>query len=276
MISLTKDKRMLGYELFSAYPNISCFVTTRTGGCSEGAYASFNCSPFCGDKEAHVLENQKFLCRALPQHPLQLIIPKQVHDTKICVVDPEFLSLSPALQQEKLNGVDAVVTTEPGYCVCVSTADCVPLLIYDRKHHVVAAVHAGWRGTVNEIAWKTLNLMREQFGTSGEDTLVSIGPSISLASFEVGEEVYEAFREKGYDMSRIAVWKEEKQKHHLDLWEANRIQLRSFGIPDAQMACADICTFIHHERFFSARRLGIQSGRILSGVIMSKNIDNLD
>lgn len=267
MTFISEDKRMLGYELFSAYPNISCFTTTRMGGCSEGAYSSFNCSPFCGDYDDHVLRNQELLCRALPQQPVQLVIPLQVHGTRIAWVDETFPALSPSEQREQLNGVDAVVTTQPGYCVCVSTADCVPLLLYDTRSQAIAAIHAGWRGTVEGIVTQTLALMHNKLGTTGQDVLIAIGPSISLQSFEVGEEVYAAFEAKGFDMARISVRNPETQKHHIDLWEANREQIRSFGVPDKQIATAGICTFIHHDEFFSARRLGIKSGRLLSGIM---------
>jgi len=269
MISITGDKPMLGYELFRAYPNISCFTTTRKGGHSEGHYASFNCSPYCGDAEEDVRKNQEILYNGLPHRPKSLIIPIQVHGTEMAWVDKDFLALTAAEQRERLNGVDAVVTTEPGYCVCISTADCVPLLIYDRKHQAVAAVHAGWRGTVNRIVEKTLTLMRQKLGTTGDDVLVAIGPSISPESFEVGEEVYETFKDHGFDMARVSLWKEETQKHHIDLWEANREQIYSFGVPETQVACAGICTFIRHDEFFSARRLGIKSGRILSGIMLN-------
>lgn len=270
MIPITEDKRMLGYKQFAAYPNISCFVTTRVGGSSEGAYASFNCSPFCGDEAARVLSNQQRLCMGLPQAPLQLIIPQQIHETEVRVVDHAFLSHSAQVQHEKLTGVDAVITAEPGYCVCVSTADCVPLLLYDQKQKVVAAVHAGWRGTVHHIVSDTLEVMRKQFGASGSDIYAAIGPSISPGAFEVGIEVYDAFAQEGFDMSRISAWKAEKQKYHIDLWEANRLQLHAFGVPDAQIECANICTYTQHDIFFSARRLGIKSGRILSGIMIHR------
>ena len=91
---------------------------------------------------------------------------------------------------------------------------------------------------------------------------------ISLTSFEVGEEVYEAFQKNGFDMPRISIRKEETGKHHIDLWEANRLQLLAFGVPPGQVELAQICTYIHYDDFFSARRLGIKSGRILSGIMI--------
>ena len=266
--NIRNTDRILEYKLFKAYSNIFGFTTTRMGGCGIEKYSSFNCSPYCGDKEEHVLQNQKILHKALPQEPKQLIIPRQVHGTEIQLIDEAFLSLSQNQQQEELNGVDALITAEPGCCICVSTADCVPILIYDHKNQVVAVVHSGWRGTVDSITTKTLEMMKERFGTSGEDVSAVIGPSISLESFEVGEEVYLTFKEKGFDMSRISLWKEETQKYHIDLWEAVGEQLHAFGVLEKNIECARICTFVRHEEFFSARRLGIKSGRMLSGIVI--------
>ncbi|WP_321479314.1 peptidoglycan editing factor PgeF [uncultured Bacteroides sp.] len=268
MISLTKDKAMLGYELLSTYPNIACFVTTRKGGFSSGTYGTFNCSPFSGDEAENIRSNQTKLCSSLPQTPHELIIPFQTHGNQVCFVDQNFLAKDAQARQELLCGVDAVVTNEKGYCLCVSTADCVPILLYDPKKQVIAAVHAGWRGTLQAILSGMLQQMKEKYGIEGGDILACIGPSISLESFEVGEEVYEAFQQKGYDMKRISRWNDEAQKHHLDLWEANRMQLLNFGVPDQQIQLAGICTYINHLEFFSARRLGIQSGRILSGIML--------
>ena len=157
-----------------------------------------------------------------------------------------------------LRGMDALITNVPGYCVCVTTADCVPVLLYDKKQHVVAAVHAGWKGTVKHIVSNVMDHLNKMFGTQGEDVIACIGPSISLESFEVGDEVYDAFEESGFDMSLIS------------LWEANRIELLNLGVPAEQIEVAGICTYIHHDEFFSARRLGIDSGRTLSGIMIRK------
>ena len=243
---------MLGYESLSSYSNISHFVTTRQGGYSEGNYASFNCTPYSGDEAEKVRRNQTLLMEGMSQ------------------IGDAYLSASSQQRQEMLHGVDALITREPGYCLCISTADCVPVLMYDKKHSAIAAIHAGWRGTVAYIVRDTLLRMEKEFGTSGEDVVACIGPSISLASFEVGEEVYEAFQKNGFDMPRISIRKEETGKHHIDLWEANRMQILAFGVPSGQVELARICTYIHHDEFFSARRLGIKSGRILSGIMIHK------
>ncbi|NDV65432.1 peptidoglycan editing factor PgeF [Bacteroides sp. 224] len=268
MISLTTDKRMLGYEMLSMYPNISHFVTTRNGGSGTGNYTSFNCSPYCGDEAEVVKHNQELLRQGLSQPDAQLIIPRQTHGADIGVIDEVFLNSSEEEQRKLLDSKDAVVTNQKGCCVCVSTADCVPLLLYDQKQQVVAAVHAGWRSTVSCIVAKTLKLMQEVYKTKGEDVVVTIGPSISLISFEVGEEVYKAFDVVGFDMNRISYRDQDSGKPHINLQEANRMQLIDFGIPQSQIELANICTYINHEDFFSARRLGIDSGRMLSGIMI--------
>ena len=254
---LEMNDKMLEYGILKPYPNIFAFSTTRHGGVGEGAYATFNCTHYCGDNPRHVQTNLERVGTCLPARPYVFVIPRQTHTTNVRVV-------TDVPTQEELHEVDAVVTHLKGFCLCVSTADCVPVLLYDKEKQVVAAVHAGWRGTVGRIVEKTLDVMKSQYGTDGKDVIACIGPSISLESFEVGDEVYTAFEEAGFDMNRIA---RRYEKWHLDLWEANRMQLLAHGVFPQHIEVAGICTYLHHDDFFSARRLGIKSGRILSGIM---------
>lgn len=265
MKRLTSDNKMLGYELMKAYPNISCFSTTRHGGYSEGEYASFNCNAYCGDKPEHVLRNREMLCRLLPSELVGLIIPHQTHSNCVRVIDHTYINKCKEEQTAGLEGVDALVTGFPGYCLCVSTADCIPVLLYDDRNRVIAAIHAGWRGTVVRIVEKTLSIMAERYGTEGRNVTACIGPGISQKAFEVGDEVYEAFREAGFDMDLIG---RKEAKWHIDLWEANRQQLLAHGVKPENIEIAGICTYANNADFFSARRQGICSGRILSGIMM--------
>lgn len=249
---------MLEYGILKPYSNIFGFSTTRHGGCGEGPYATFNCTHYCGDSPEHVKTNLESLAALLPECPHVIVIPRQTHTTNVRVITDVPTS-------EELQDVDAVVTHLKDFCLCVSTADCVPVLLYDKEKQVIAAVHAGWRGTVGRIVEKTIEVMRTQYGTEGKDIVACIGPSISLESFEVGDEVYAAFEEAGFDMTRIA---RRYEKWHLDLWEANRVQLLANGVLPEHIEVAGICTFQCYEDFFSARRLGIKSGRILSGSML--------
>ena len=195
MISLAEDKKMLGYGSLGSYSNISHFVTTRRGGCSKDAYATFNCSPFTDDEMEHVRRNQELLFEAMPVKLSELIIPHQTHGVKNLVIDRAFLALSEGERRVRLEGIDALVTDIPGCCICISTADCVPVLLYDKAHQAIAAIHAGWRGTVLRIAGKTVRILMDEYGADPRLMKAGIAPSIGPEAFEVGEEVVDAFRE---------------------------------------------------------------------------------
>ncbi len=111
MIPLTKDKKMLGYELLASYPGISCFVTTRHGGCSQGNYASFNCTPYTGDEAEAVRRNQEIVCSSLPQ-PQELVIPFQTHGTKALVINGTYLHATAEERHSMLQGIDALITRD--------------------------------------------------------------------------------------------------------------------------------------------------------------------
>lgn len=265
MIQYSNDKRMLEYGLMKSYPGIFCFSTTRHGGYSTGKYASFNCNSYCGDTQENVLANRQLLCDLLPGTEKELIIPHQVHRTEVRIIDHEFIDRPEAERTSLLEGVDALVTDVSGKCICISTADCVPVMCFDVKHRVVAAIHAGWRGTVARIVTRTLEIMSCTYGTQGKDVIACIGPSISLEAFEVGDEVYDCFKQSGFDMEHIAF---RSDKWHIDLWEANRLQLLDFGVLPSNIEISGICTWKENSDFFSARRQGIASGRILSGIML--------
>lgn len=248
---------------------VTAFSTTRNGGVSKGDYASMNCTPYTGDDLEAVQRNQQLLCTALHIEKEQLIIPYQTHSVNALVIDKEFLQQNAGKRDEQLQNIDALITQEKGVCLCVSTADCTPILLYDRKQQVIAAIHAGWRGSVNYIVRKTLEQMNRLYNTQGEDIFAAIGPCIGFDAFEVGDEVYDAFKQNDFPMEYISGWKPETHKWHIDLQMANSVQLIDFGVPTEQIDICDICTFTHYEKFFSARRLGIKSGRILSGIFMN-------
>lgn len=154
---------------------------------------------------------------------------------------------------------DAVFTSQRGICVAVKTADCIPVLLYDERQHIVAAIHAGWRGTVGRIVSRTIEAMQSR----GEDLHAIIGPGISLAAFEVGDEVYEAFAAGGFPMDRLA---RRYEKWHIDLWDANRWLLEQHGV--SKIHTAGICTHSHTDTFYSARVETIKTGRNINGIMM--------
>ena len=132
------DKRMLAYGFQQSYSGIFCFSTTRHGGYSTGEYASFNCNHYCGDEPERVNRNRELLCSLMPVRPDGLIIPHQTHGTQIRQIDHAFLQLPLSEQTIQLEGIDALLTNIPRQCICVSTADCIPVLCFDVRRRVVA------------------------------------------------------------------------------------------------------------------------------------------
>lgn len=242
-------------------PRVVAFSTTRQGGVSQGNYGSLNINSYCGDDMEAVAENRRLLSLELPiPNASRIIVPHQVHDSVVQVIDEDTLG-----QQELIEGVDALITRLPGVCIGVSTADCIPIIIYDPVHHCAAAVHAGWRGTVKRIAESVARQMYAFYRSDYGEMQVMIGPGISLKNFEVGQEVYDEFLQAGFPMERIAA---KHAKWHIDLPLCNRLQLEQLGIRPENIRETGICTYDHADDFFSARRLGINSGRIFTGVIL--------
>ena len=257
---------MITYNLLDKYNEIAHFCTSRKGGVSVGNYASFNLSPFSGDNPECFNVNQQILCSKLGIDSEKLIIPFQTHGTEIREINEAFFQLTSDEKSQYLNGVDAIFTQLQKICIGVTTADCVPLLFFDPNKQVVAAAHAGWRGTCARIAEKTVLALIDKFDCNPADIQVVIGPSISAQVYEVGEEVIERFNSAGFDTSRIC--QKRGDSTFLDLWKANQQSLEEIGIATEHIETSGICTYMEHEHFFSARRLGIKSGRLLSGIML--------
>ena len=163
------------------------------------------------------------------------------------------------------------MTNQPGVAIGVRTADCVPVLLYDPVERVVAAVHAGWKGTVLHISEGVLEAMAQEFGSSPANIQAVIGPSIGPDSFQVGEEVAEKFKEAGFPMDEIWSFRGPGDGapmsggHHIDLWKANRWLLEKAGVPSGSIQVVGIDTYTTTS-LFSARREGVSCGRIINSV----------
>ena len=258
--------KFLEYDISNG---VRAFSTIRGEG--SGNYDGFNITPYCGDSPRHVAMCMTKLCALLGITESQLILPYQTHSDKVAVIDNQFLQMSNDERYKALQGIDAVVTALPHICIGVSTADCIPVLLHDRKHNVIAAIHAGWRGTVAGIVKKSIEVMRHRYNSCAHDIKAIIAPGISIDAFEVGDEVYEEFCKAGFAMQQIARRYPATaggEKWHIDLWEANSLLLQQCGVARGNIHIAGVCTYKNHSDFFSARRLGIKSGRIFSGILL--------
>ena len=165
---------------------------------------------------------------------------------------------------------DILVTDDTTVALVVQAADCVPLLVADRRSGAVAAVHAGWRGTAAGAAPAAVAALAGEFGADPEDLVVAQGPSIGPCCYVVGEEVIEAFRAAGF-ARKIEAWfaRDVAGRIRLDLWRANRDQLMASGVPPERIHQSGLCTASHPEWFASYRRDGPGTGRI-AAVIRSR------
>ncbi len=263
-----EHSNLLLFDLLDQEGGIVHFSTTREGGVSRGAFASLNTGNFSDDSPLNIHENRQRIARMLYTPVENFIIPHQTHSNRVLTVDSDFLSLSRTEAVEALYGVDALVTNQPGVFLCVTTADCVPILLYDKGSGAIAAIHAGWKGTLGRIVENSFREMERNYGTSARDLIVGMGPAISQQHYEVGDELVEAFREEGFDLSDRAVSYREPSsgKCHMDLTEINRRELIRLGVPEGQVGISGLCTFEREDLFFSARRQTIHSGRMLTGI----------
>ena len=227
------------------------------------------------DSSENVLENRRRFQSALGASDLKLISLKQIHSDVIHLFD--------AAPAEPCRG-DASATNRPGLLLGVQTADCVPILLVDPKKRAVAAVHAGWRGTLQRIVVKAIGQMQMQFKSKPADLLAAIGPSIGGCCYEVGTEVATQFLSQfaeasdWFDEFRTGdepnpiQWLNMMPPGHqpppknvlLDLRKANRAQLLGTGLRAPNILVSDLCTACRPDLLFSYRKQSAQSGRLMS------------
>lgn len=166
-------------------------------------------------------------------------------------------------------GVDAHITDSHGIALGVVTADCVPVLLIDKKKRIVAAVHSGWKGTAKKILQKTVKKMSDSFGSKPEDMIAGIGPSIGKCCYEVDEKVIEPMKKEFDYLNRFSAQKKEN-KWHIDLQMINREQLIETGLMPENINIVNLCTSCHSDLFYSYRRDGAGTGRMMAVVMITK------
>ena len=241
--------------------SIHSLISTRSGGVSKRPYDSLNLGDHVGDQIEAVLANRAIFAKGLPSKPLWL---KQTHSTVVS---------TPQTRKAKPNDVinaDASVTNIANEALVIMTADCLPVLFTNSKGTVVGAAHAGWRGLCAGVLENTvaqmLNLSNE---TSASDLLVWLGPAIGPASFEVGKDVVEAFRDSGLPFSENAFQPiaGKSGKFLADIYRLACDRLQACGV--TSIFGGEYCTVRDSKQFFSYRRDG-QTGRFASVIWIAK------
>jgi YfiH family protein len=268
--------RILQVPALLKLPWLAHGFSTRPGGVSDTeGQKVLNLGAVEWDSRENVEENKRRFQSALGASDLTLISLHQIHSDVVRTFD---LVLS-----EQCKG-DASVTNRPGLLLGIRTADCAPVLIVDPKKRVVAAIHAGWRGTLQRIVTKAIGQMQMQFGSRPQDLLAAIGPTIGGCCYEVGTEVAAAFTAQFpnapefFDELRTGdepnplQWlnmmppghQPPPNKVRLDLSKANRSQLLEAGLSPQNIHVSGLCTACHPDLLFSYRKEGPRSGRLLS------------
>ena len=194
----------------------------------------------------------------------KIIVPVQTHSNNIAIITSDNLNL-------KHTDTDALITSEEGIFIAVKTADCTPVLLFDPIEEVVAAIHSGWRGTVQNITGKTIATLTGHFRSKPENILAAIGPCIGQSNYEVGPEVIALFQKQFSNTSTILNFNDcANGKAKLNLRTAIYFQLLKACILPANIENTDICTFDNCEDFYSARREGSETGRMINGIQLKK------
>ncbi len=237
--------------IFKGFPEIIFGFSTKIGPDYNPPPYYFNLSLSVDDGRERVINNRKIFFGSLGLTLESAAYQKQVHGDRITYVSVP----------GNIGESDAMITDRTNTSLCISTADCTSIFIYDSEKKIIAGIHSGWRGTQKKITAKTLNRLKSEFGCNAKNLFVYLGPSVSQVNYEVGKEVADLFEARYID--------KKNNKLHLDVAAANFDMILNAGVPYHQIQKSSLCTYEYKELLHSYRRDGKSSGRAL-GVIALK------
>jgi YfiH family protein len=232
-------------SIFTPYPALVAAVSTRRGGSGPMPFG-MNLSLSVGDDESRVLKNRELFFRSIGVPIEALAIPQQVHGTTIRRVD------LPGLYPE----CDGLISSSPGLFLCITVADCVPILLFDPLSGALGAIHAGWRGAAERIAEKAVTAMAGELGARPDDLLAYLGPAVGSCCYYVGRDVSSQFDKRFVE--------KRDRGEAVDLKGASAEQLRSAGVRPDHIEVSPHCTVDEPHIFHSYRRDGAKSGRMMA------------
>ena len=249
---LKRNEQNLFHGKFSTFPDfVTHAISTRIGGVSKSPYDSLNLGLHVGDVDENVLINREKFAQSLGFQLDDIVTPNQIHGDKIFRVNENHRGRGSKIYSDSIEKTDALITDVKNLPLMLCFADCVPIMFVDVENFAVGIAHGGWKGTVNKIAAKTFLAMRENFGTTPENCLVGIGPSIGACCYEVGENVKSACKENFPNHDELII--NRNGKIYFDLWAANKIQLEEVGLPAKNIDVAGECTCCNANFYFSYR-----------------------
>ncbi len=233
-------------------------VFTRHGGVSPEPWNSLNLGGTVGDEIDHVRKNRLLAFEAMGCNPESIFDVWQVHSADAVCAD------APRKMDTPYQKADIILTDKPEVTLFMRFADCVPILVHDPVKGVIGVSHAGWLGTVRDVAGVTVQTMRERYRSYPSDIIACIGPSIGPDHYEVGEDVIMQ-AEQTFGVDSDLVLQRYDTSIHFDLWRANRYLLERAGV--SQVELSNICTACHTDDWFSHRAEKGKTGRF--GVLVS-------
>ncbi len=254
------DRLYLKSDLLESCGGVTHAFTSKLGGVSRGKINGFNLGFRVLDDEDSVRENYRLLSCDLGFSLSRAVLSKQTHTDNIRVVTEADCGKGIVIESD-IEDTDALVTNIPNIPLIVFAADCTPILMYDREKRTVAAVHSGWRGTVQKIAAKCVDVMTSEFGSNPKDIVCALGPSIGPCCFEFGEEAVIYFDKKYYKQKPNG-------KYDIDLWSFNRDILLESGILQQNIDMSKVCTMCSSDRFYSYRAHREGTGRQAAVIVM--------
>ena len=256
------------FSNLSKFSKLSHFITTRKGGISDPPFDSLNLGYYTADKAENVIANWRILSDISKIGLDSFVIAHQVHQGSVVVADRSTLRGAWSDPSKEIVHTDAFITQEKNICIIVKVADCVPILIYDPVMHIAAAIHAGWRGTINSVTANTIHTLINTFSCKPENLIAGIGPSIGPCCYQVGNDVENAVIEKWGTTDKFLVKSPDSIRFNFDLWYANRYEMIRTGVKSENIETAGVCTKCNSEIYFSSRASEGNTGRFCAGIML--------
>lgn len=264
------DFNVITFDKFSNYPDLVHFQTCRGGGFSTGEFSSLNMSYSGGDDPDSVLENRKLLAERLGVPLENFVYCHQTHSLNVRIVGRNDCGKGIYFKNsDDIYGVDAMITNETNTMLCVKAADCIPIIFFDPVNKVVAALTAGWELTAGKLAVRTVNVMREEFGTLASEVIVGMGVGAGICCYDVDERIWFKLRDSLDQESDFTSCFEKKEKKiYIDLKQINKIQLESIGVLEHNIEISKYCSICCSDEHFSYRANAGKTGRAAIGIMI--------
>ncbi len=261
MLPFIKDTQVLTSK------NLIHGFSTRLKGISPYPFDTLNLGFSGGDAPERVIKNREIFFSSLGIDPRKIFLTKQVHGNQIFSIDKPVIDYEALKKRASQEACDALITNQTGIPLTVLTADCVPLIVWDPVQKAIGVIHAGWRGTLKKVTEATLQAMKVTFRTHPRDCRVVIGPSIRGCCYEVDRMVVEPFKAT-FPYADCLLIQKGDHTWLLDLAQANRQQLIRSGVREENISMLNYCTYCRPDLFFSYRRDGKRTGRMLSTAML--------